>query len=348
MPMSTLAVADDPLFVLHHSDGPHPERPERLEAARSGLSRALEHGLSRVDLLVQDASEAQLARVHREDYLLRLGQRAGKWGHLDPDTFHSPDSVAAARRAAGAGIALVDALLDSEVDGGLALVRPPGHHARPQAAMGFCLLNNIAVAAQYARDRGLGRVAVVDFDVHHGNGTQEIFYEDPSVLFVSLHQFPFYPGTGAAEEIGRGDGTGATVNIPLSAGAGDAVYRAAFDRIVSPVIEQFAPELLLVSAGFDAHARDPLAAMQLTEDSYRHMLQALRRVLPAGTQRRIGVLLEGGYDLRALTESVAAMVDGLVGELEDRDPEDEGRRLSAAQEADLERSMRVIRPHFSL
>ncbi len=345
MPMRTLAVADDPLFSLHRSESPHPERPERLEAARDGLARAMAEQVSRLDLEPQDATETELARVHTERYLEDLGQRAGKQGHLDPDTYYSADSVAAARRAAGAGIAIVDALMDGQAQAGLALVRPPGHHARPDGAMGFCLLNNVAVAAAHARQRGTARVAVVDFDVHHGNGTQEMFYEDPSVLFVSLHQFPFYPGSGAARECGRGDGTGYTVNLPLNQGAGESAYRAAFERVVLPVLEQYAPELLLVSAGFDAHERDPLASMRLTASTYRFMLSALRTALPEQAQDRIGLLLEGGYDLTALTDSLQSAVAGLV---EPGMFEPSSGELSPVHERDLEGCRSVQRQHFKL
>jgi acetoin utilization deacetylase AcuC-like enzyme len=177
--------------------------------------------------------------------------------------------------------------------------------------MGFCLLNNVAVAAAHARARGVERVLVLDFDVHHGNGTQEMFYDEPNVLFVSLHQFPFYPGTGAATETGRGDGRGYTVNVPLGAGAGDAEYAAAFDRIVTPIVSTFAPGLVLMSAGFDAHRDDPLAQMRVTEAGYRGMTRRLLGALRPGTP--VGALLEGGYDLRALEDSLRATLETLVG-----------------------------------
>jgi len=188
-------------------------------------------------------------------------------------------------------------------------VRPPGHHARPSGAMGFCLLNNVAVAAAHARARGVERVAIVDFDVHHGNGTQEMFYADPSVLFVSLHQFPLYPGSGSVEENGVGDGRGYTLNVPLSAGAGNAAYGAAFERIVAPVLESYRPGLLLFSAGFDAHARDPLAQMELTEDGFRSIVRRTLAALEPGVP--VGMALEGGYDLIGLGGSLGATLEGL-------------------------------------
>jgi acetoin utilization deacetylase AcuC-like enzyme len=206
---------------------------------------------------------------------------------------------------------MVDALLDGKAEYGVALVRPPGHHARPGAAMGFCLLNNVAVAAAHARARGCDRVAIVDWDVHHGNGTQEMFYGDASVFYVSLHQWPLYPGTGARGEVGSGEGHGATMNVPLSPGAGDAAYVAAIDRLVAPALSEFAPDLLLISAGFDAHERDPLAAMCLTNSGYAAMTHRLIAALPKGKSGRLGIVLEGGYDLTALRGSLDATLRAL-------------------------------------
>jgi acetoin utilization deacetylase AcuC-like enzyme len=304
----TLVLVDDPLFGEHIGPAGHPERPERLHAARAAIARA-DFDLHRTDLAARSATDDELVRVHHEKYLEQLGQAAGQAGYFDEDTFYSPQSVAAARAGAGATIVMTNALLDRRADFGLALLRPPGHHARPSGAMGFCLLNNVAVAAAHARARGVERVAIVDFDVHHGNGTQEMFYDDPSVLFVSLHQSPLYPGSGAAEDNGLGDGRGYTLNVPLSAGAGDAAYGAAIERIVAPVLEAYRPELLLFSAGFDAHARDPLAQMELTDGGFRTIV---RRTLAAvGPGVPAGMALEGGYDLNGLGSSLAAVLEGL-------------------------------------
>jgi acetoin utilization deacetylase AcuC-like enzyme len=338
---NTIAVVSDRLFLEHAAPGgDHPERPERLQAA----SRALESArlsCPRVDLERRDATRDELERVHSPEYLDALSRIAGRCGYLDADTYFVASTYAAALRAAGGCVALVDALIDGQARYGVALVRPPGHHARPSAAMGFCLLNNVAVAAAHARARGAGRVAIVDWDVHHGNGTQEIFYADPSVLYVSLHQFPFYPGTGDTRERGTGDGVGATVNIPLSAGAGDAVYAAAFDRIVGPAIETFDPDLVLVSAGFDAHERDPLAQMRVTDRGYAEMLRRLGEAIPRGPAGRMGLVLEGGYDLEGLRGSLQATLEALGGApapLAAADPvaprheEDLARALNAARE----------------
>jgi len=303
-----LALVDDPVFSEHLAPAGHPERPERLHAARAAIAHA-DFDLRRVDLATRGATSDELARVHHEEYLRQLGQAAGQVGHFDEDTYYSPRSVDAARAAAGAALVVIDALLDRRADFGLALVRPPGHHARPSGAMGFCLLNNVAVAAAHARARGVERVAIVDFDVHHGNGTQEMFYADPSVLFVSLHQFPLYPGSGSVEENGVGDGRGYTLNVPLSAGAGNAAYGAAFERIVAPVLESYRPGLLLFSAGFDAHARDPLAQMELTEDGFRSIVRRTLAALEPGVP--VGMALEGGYDLIGLGGSLGATLEGL-------------------------------------
>jgi acetoin utilization deacetylase AcuC-like enzyme len=309
---------DDPAFDLHSvahgpgggGDGYHPERPERLRAARAAaLSRSVEW--RRVD--AREATLDELGRVHEGRYLEALEARRGGHGFFDPDTYYAPGSVEAARRAAGGVVEMIDGLIDTEVRRGVALVRPPGHHARPGQAMGFCLLNSVAVAAAHARARGLSRVLVVDWDVHHGNGTQEMFYGRPDVLYMSTHQFPFYPGTGAADETGEGEGDGFTVNVPLTAGGDDGVYRSAFERILLPVAEAYAPELVLVSAGFDASLRDPLADMRVSADAFGWMARSLAAVAERTASGRIAMVLEGGYDLVALEQCLASAIDGLLG-----------------------------------
>lgn len=313
---SALYVAFDPLFFQHKSRGYHPERPERLAAARRGVDKIEAEGARVVALPPRDASHAELLRVHAARYLDELGRLQGHYAALDADTYLAPISMDAAFRAAGGAIALVEALIaagDDEARQGVALLRPPGHHAMRDHGMGFCLLNNVAVAAAAAIHGGLGRVAIVDWDVHHGNGTQDIFWSDGRVLFISLHESPLYPGTGAAREVGEGAGRGLTVNVPLPAAAGDATYRLAFDEVVLPALRGFRPELVLVSAGFDAHARDPLASMQLTEIGYGWMGSALRAIADESAGGRLGVVLEGGYDLSALEESLTASLRGALG-----------------------------------
>jgi acetoin utilization deacetylase AcuC-like enzyme len=305
----SLAVVDEPSFDEHRPPAEHPERPERLAAARRAVA-ALADKAHVVTTPARPATDDELARVHTPAYIELLGQSAGKWSYFDEDTYLAPASARAARLAAGGAVELVNTLLDGRSERGVALLRPPGHHARPSGAMGFCLLNNVAVAAAHARARGAARVLIVDFDVHHGNGTQEAFYDDPSVTFVSLHQFPLYPGTGDVRESGSGDGHGFTVNVPLSAGADDDAYAAAFSRIVSPIASEFAPSLVLLSAGFDAHMADPLAQMQLSASGYGTLTRSLAAALPARTP--IGMVLEGGYDLDALEASLGAALEALL------------------------------------
>jgi acetoin utilization deacetylase AcuC-like enzyme len=315
-----LALVDDPLFAEHRGRGYHPERPERLVAAKQALRLAGERGLGATVLAPRDATLDELARVHTSRYLDELEQLRGGHAALDDDTFLGPRSVEAAYRAAGGGLALVDALLDGHASLGLALVRPPGHHATPDRGMGFCLLNNVATAAAHARSRGVRRVAILDWDVHHGNGTEAAFLHDPSVLFVSVHQHPFYPGTGSASDRGHGEGEGYTVNVPLSTGGDDATYARVFDRLVGPVLDAYAPELVLVSAGFDAHARDPLAGMALSANGFAAMSHVVRDIAARHASGRIGVFLEGGYDLEGLETSLLSTLLALAGLAEPRSP----------------------------
>jgi acetoin utilization deacetylase AcuC-like enzyme len=312
---SPIAIVDDARFDAHHDgSGHHPECPERLVAAREGLRSALgTAGMNSVS--AREARNEELCRVHSPHYIERLLARLGRgYGNLDPDTYFSPGTREAAWLAAGGVIDLAQLLASGTGQRGFALLRPPGHHAIPAASMGFCLLNNIALAAAAARASGLRRVAIVDWDVHHGNGTQDMFYDDPNVLFVSLHQFPFYPGTGAAREIGRGAGEGYTVNIPLPEGSGPETYGAAFREVVLPMLRAYAPELILVSAGFDAHQRDPLASMNLDHQTYSAMATALIELSDELGHGRIGFVLEGGYDLYALSDSVRAVAAATFGQ----------------------------------
>jgi acetoin utilization deacetylase AcuC-like enzyme len=321
---------DDRRFDLHCPPGHHPERPERLVAARAALAAVKGRFLP---VEGRTATDEELARVHDGRFLEKLERLRGQQAYLDPDTYVSPQSVEVARLAAGSLVAMVEAMLTGPVPKGVALLRPPGHHARPSQAMGFCLLNNVAIAAAHARARGLSRVAIVDWDVHHGNGTQEIFWRDPGVIYLSTHQFPFYPGSGDVDEVGEGEGKGYTVNIPLAAGGGDDVYASAFERIVLPVLAAYEPELVLVSAGFDASARDPLAQMELSAPSFGWMARELARIADAKACGRIALVLEGGYDLVALEAGLAAAIDGLVDEKAtelSRAPDDEGIERAAA------------------
>ncbi len=283
-------------FADHATPAGHPERPQRAAVMAAVAQRWADGGGALAE--PRPATTGALLGVHDRQHLDTIGATAGRRVRLDPDTYAAPDSEAVARLAAGATIDAADHALA----GGraVALVRPPGHHAERDRAMGFCLYNNVAVAAAHALGRGLERVAVVDYDVHHGNGTQWMFYDEPRVLYLSLHQYPFYPGTGAAGDVGSGRGAGLTVNVPLAAGAGDADYGLVFEQAAIPILEQFDPELLLLSAGYDAHDRDPLGGMHVSTAGYAWMTSALRAVAERCCGGRLALVTEGGYDLEAL------------------------------------------------
>ena len=289
-------------FVAHVPPRGHPERPERAEV----MALVAEEYRSRGGVVVEaePADNVPLTRVHSTEYVELLASTRGGRFQLDPDTHTSPESETVARLAVGATVTAVDLVLDRE-GRACAFVRPPGHHAERARAMGFCLFNNVAVAAAHALERGLSRVAVVDYDVHHGNGTQWMFYDDPRVLYISTHQYPFYPGTGAATDVGTGAGLGFTVNIPIEAGAGDADFEVLYRQIVVPVITSFQPELLLISAGFDAHQRDPLGGMSVSTAGYADITTHLQAVADDCCQGRMVAVTEGGYDLEALKDCLA-------------------------------------------
>ena len=292
----------------------------------------------------------ELARVHDREYLRRIGETAGRAVALDPDTFTSPESHEIALLAAGAALMAVERAMENRA-AAAALVRPPGHHAERNRAMGFCLYNNIAAAAAHARTRGARRVAIVDYDVHHGNGTQHMFERDPNVLYVSTHQYPYYPGTGAAEEIGEGDGAGATVNLPLASGATDDDYRFVFEEVVEPILRQFKPDLVLVSAGFDAHERDPLAGMRLSTSAFGAMTQALRAIADECCGGRLALVTEGGYDLHAFAASLDAAIEALAHPSartawRDGEPHRALRAVRGRESADA--AKRALAPHWKL
>jgi acetoin utilization deacetylase AcuC-like enzyme len=295
---------------LAHDTGPaHAERSERLDAVTGALGAAFPDALHWFD--APCATSEQLLRAHDASLLKTVLDTApAQRVMLDPDTVLSPDSAEAALRAAGAAVAAVDAVLSGDAMRVFCAVRPPGHHATRDTAMGFCLFNNIATAALHALEaHGLARVAIVDFDVHHGNGTQAIFEHDPRVLFLSSHQMPLYPDTGFAHERGVGN----VINVPLPPGAGSEAFRTAWTTLLLPAIESFSPQLLLVSAGFDAHRRDPLAQLQLEADDYAWLTQRLVSLAERHANGRIVSLLEGGYDLQALRECSVAHVGALAG-----------------------------------
>jgi acetoin utilization deacetylase AcuC-like enzyme len=305
--MSLVLVTAD-LFADHLTPPGHPERPERAEAMQVVSSRWAANG-GRV-LMPRAATDDEIARVHRPEYVESIKATRGRATLLDPDTFTSPETEEVARTAAGAVLVAVEHVLAGRGPRrAFALVRPPGHHAEPDRAMGFCFYNNIAIGAAAARAVGVTRVAIVDYDVHHGNGTQAMFYADPTVLFISSHQYPFYPGTGGAAETGSGEGAGYTVNLPMEVGATDADYDLVYREAVVPMLEQFRPQLLLVSAGFDAHEHDPLAGMRMTTEGYARLTTRLLQVADAYCEGRAVFVTEGGYDTVALAECCQRVID---------------------------------------
>lgn len=308
----------DPRFRDHREPPGHPERAERLTAVELALDElAASGGADRIECAApRPAGIDELLRVHDERMLRRLAAtREARDGRLDADTYHVAESFDVARLAAGTSVDLVRAALRDEAKRGFAAVRPPGHHAEANRPMGFCLLNNVAIATRAAQiEHGAPRILIFDWDVHHGNGTQHVFEDDPDVLYVSTHQFPFYPGTGDAREAGRGPGLGATINVPMPGGCGDAEYVGVVDRIVVPAAIAFRPDLILVSCGFDAHHDDPLASMEVTFEGYRAMAMRLRSLADSLCRGRIVYVLEGGYSLLGVREGTRAVLESLVAD----------------------------------
>lgn len=291
-----------------HATGSHPERAERIRAVKAALEEAHLFDTCRVVRPIPATVES-IGLVHDQrliELIHDVAESGGGW--LDPDTYVSPDSFDIAMLAAGGVTQALEAALNGLP--AFAFIRPPGHHAEPRRSMGFCLFNNVAVAVEEVRRKhGIERIAILDWDVHHGNGTQAAFWSDPDVLFVSLHQYPFYPGTGGSDESGGYDASGMTLNIPMAAGSGDADYRRAFEDRVLPAIQVFRPDLIVVSAGFDAHAEDPLANMRVTTDGFRWMAGMIADMALDVCEGRLALALEGGYNLQSLGESVVTVIE---------------------------------------
>lgn len=295
----------------------HPERPGRFELLDLPGEWAFSSNL--VELDAKQADEDALLQVHPSSYLQYLGSASP--GFLDGgDTYSTQDSLSAAKVACGGVAELVTSVCDGELGAGFALIRPPGHHATRSKAMGFCLINNIAVAVRRAQKLGHGRVLILDIDVHHGNGTEEIFLEDPSVMFISTHQWGIYPGTGAMANTGTGEGTGFTCNLPLPSGAGDEGYARLTEQVILPLSHRFAPDLIMVSCGFDAHWRDPLASLQLSLSGYHRLAAAFQALANDLCEGRIVYVLEGGYDPRVVADGVVAVLHGLSSHTYTQDP----------------------------
>jgi acetoin utilization deacetylase AcuC-like enzyme len=331
-------------FADHQNPPGHPERTERAEAMDVVARRWREGGGAVI--APKKATPAQLALVHDPDYLRRIADTAGRAVSLDPDTYTSTNTYDVALLAAGAAVDAVEHAMAAPHTMSFAFVRPPGHHAERNRAMGFCLFNNVAVAAAHARTLGARRVAIVDYDVHHGNGTQHMFESNADVLYVSTHQYPFYPGTGASAEIGVSAGAGFTVNLPMEAGADDGDYRLVFAEVVLPVLRQFKPDLVMVSAGFDAHERDPLANMRLSTPSFAAMTMELRAVAAECCDERMMLVTEGGYDLRALASSLDAVVQVLAAPLAPAEwPK--GETVSRRGRASADAAKRALKSHWS-
>jgi len=309
-----------PVFLEHNLPG-HPENAQRLERIMAVLegSGVLER---LVPVEPRPATEEELERVHTPAHIERVRAEAERGGgHLDPDTYVNRRSYEAACMAAGGLLAAVEAVLSGEVENGFGLLRPPGHHATRSRAMGFCLFNNVALAARHALARpGVERVFIADFDVHHGNGTQDIFEDDPHVFYFSTHEYPFYPGTGHWSEIGRGEGEGTVLDVPLPAGVGDGGYRRVFEELAWPLARRFRPDLILVSAGYDAHWQDPLAMMRLSLEGYAHLARELVGMARELCGGRILFALEGGYHLDVLAHGVLNTFYALLGEDTISDP----------------------------
>ena len=331
----------DPIY-LKHDTGEHVENAGRLKTI---ISRLEETGLRQQLTLIKPrmASVEELSLVHQKQHISRiqdLAKKGGGW--IDGDTVMSPDSYEVALYAAGGAIMATEAVMDGEVNSAFALVRPPGHHATPRRAMGFCLFNNIAIAAEQALAKyKLERITIIDFDVHHGNGTQEVFYHRPEVMYISTHEYPFYPGTGSFEETGSGEAKGATVNIPLPAGCGDGEYLEVFAQIIAPAARRFKPGLIMVSAGYDAHWADSIGMMRVSVSGFAQMVRIIKGLADELCGGRLVFCLEGGYHLSALAASVKATFDVLRGNTGIDDPL--GQPPSSFRAPNIDRLIRAIK-----
>ncbi|PKP12470.1 MAG: histone deacetylase [Bacteroidetes bacterium HGW-Bacteroidetes-3] len=306
---SRTGIVKDICYLRHETSAFHPESPKRLQAIYEMLDDAEMKGKF-VDIKPRCATSEEIGRIHNAKYIASVEKTAGlPHCYLDPDTETSPESCSAAKMAAGGFCSAIDSVLKGEVRNAFAFVRPPGHHAESDRAAGFCLFNNVAIGAMHAlQSHQLNKILIVDWDLHHGNGTQHSFYEDNRVVYFSTHQFPFYPGTGSIYEIGRGKGLGYTINVPLAQGPGDAEFMRIYQKLLTPVALEFKPQLILISAGFDIYFEDPLGGMRVTPKGFAGLVRVLMNVADKCCDGKLAVILEGGYHVQGLTESVRAVL----------------------------------------
>lgn len=307
MIMEKVIVVTNAICLEHCPHEGHPETPRRLEIL---MEMVEDMGLPVFS--GRSATVEEIGLVHTKKYVDFIMSQNGKTTALDPDTYLSPNSVTAAFWAVGCTLSSVEKVINGECSRAFSLIRPPGHHAEPDRAMGFCIFNNVSISARYAQRLGIGKVAIIDFDVHHGNGTQRAFYDDPTVLYISTHQFPYYPGTGSKSEIGEGKGKGYTLNIPLPPGQDDETFVSIYKDIVRPTIEKFSPDFILVSAGFDIHVLDPLGGMNVTYDGFQRIASILVDVANVTSKGRLVMVLEGGYNEQGLKEGVKACLTAMA------------------------------------
>lgn len=326
---STTAVVKDEIYLQHLTGDYHPETHKRLEVVYEMLKDEVRERKWEI-LSPRPATQGELELNHSLNYINQVASTAGRSSsRLDPDTTTSPLSWEAAQMAVGGILVAIDRVMEGEFNNVFALIRPPGHHAESDRGMGFCLFNNIAIGAHYARQKYLlDRILIVDWDLHHGNGTQNAFWEDSQVIYFSTHQYPYYPGSGSIEEDGKGEGKGFTINVPLPGGQGDQDFAEIYQEILKPIVSEFKPQLILVSAGYDIYFQDPLGAMNVTPEGFAALTSLIMNMAQSSCQGRLVIALEGGYHLQGLRDSVKATLKELTGESIQSGSEKEGKQLS--------------------